>query len=112
MFPTVVLAAYIFAPSFRASAAIVAFYQFELINISELSDQMATKRQLQQFFSRYRIIIDRDDIIFVDSLKKENILSFAPVGCLEHSIIAYVPLKIRWPIYGTQTFEWCLVLKD
>ena len=112
LFPTGLLIGYMIAPSFRGLAAIYAFYELDQTKkILATPDPHTKRRQVQQFFQQYGIVIDADDVMDVKALKEEKLLTFEPVGCLEHSLIAYVPLKIRWPLYGTQTFEWCLIIK-
>lgn len=111
LLPTILLIAYIIAPTFRGMAAIFAFYQLEHPHIIEAPNHQAVRREVQQFFLHYNIIIDADDIMDVEALKKEQHLKFKPKGCLEHRLIAYVPLNIRLPLYGTQTYEWCLIIK-
>jgi hypothetical protein len=109
--PSIILALYIITPAVKTTAGIISFELGGRSSIVDEDSQRKTGRNLQKFFRKYDTVIDLDDIINGDSLRRSGNLSFELSGCLESPYTLFVPIKFRLPYYGIKVFEWCLKLK-
>ena len=110
--PPALLVNYMVSPCFYGLVGVYSFYIKEKHRIPADEPFMDTQRRLQRYFMKFDIALDTNDIIHGKELRKNKTLPFKMKGCLrKHDVIAYVPLTLRLPYFGTQTYEWCLVVR-
>ncbi|MCY4443635.1 MAG: hypothetical protein OXC44_02410 [Proteobacteria bacterium] len=110
--PTVLLVGYMMYPFVKSAMGVYGFYQVERQALEMETDHSVIQTRTQQFFMSYGTNIDILDVINVEALRKNGYLKFAPHGCLENAVVAYVPFRMRLPYWGIKTFEYCLVIKS
>lgn len=76
------------------------------------SDEPLQKSKIQRHFLRYGVYVPFSDIISKsshDDLEKALFSQHAEF-CGPSRIYIWLPLKVRFPIFGYKVFEWCFKL--
>lgn len=106
--PSIILLVYVFWPSVMSLTSVAHFYFVEKQALAEVESADELSRRVQKFFLRYRMNVALSDIF----IHWQNKVPYKVTGCLRHPVVVYVPIMVRYPYFGSTTYEMCVVVKE
>lgn len=111
LIPILILAGWCALPSIKAmtAASIISRATKEAILASP---QPLQKSKIQRHFLRYGVYVPFSDIISKSSHDdfEQTLVSQHTQLCGPSRIYIWLPLKVRFPVFGYKVFEWCFKL--